>query len=200
MSDAANLHYPIDLHHFFDIGIDVDKIDNGIRGHYLGVLRTCYSDFTNETLAAIDARLPRTVEAMFDALSTRSDRMPARWLSDTLSYWDNPVELCGLDGNEVCPAYITKIYRMDDTTQSVKIGGYAYDVVEHNGIVFAAGQKWFESTVNYVALDAHYPGWQVRYNVMAALDMPAREMFLAVFPRQLAEPVPAPSLPGHDYV
>lgn len=199
MSDDSNLHYPIDLHQFLEIGIDIDKIDNGIRGHYLGVLRTCYSDFSNDTLASLDSRLPLTVAAMFDALNNRSDRLPARWLSDTLSYWENPVALRAVPG-DVCPAYITKLSKMDDVTQAVHIGGYAYSIVEKNDTVFAAGQKWFDCVTTYAELDKHYPGWQVRYNVMAALDIPERDMFLSVFPRQPLKTPTIPSLQGNDYV
>lgn len=143
-------------------------------------------DFTNEQLAAIDARLPVILDRMFN--NVRTPAVPlltifTGWLLNTFKHWDNPHAVCDTTGEKFNILEVTRFIRFEPNPEYVSIRATCYKVQYESGIPYVAHTKVEQISVSIAELEKNFPGWRQRYDIMQSLGVDMDELVATVFPR-----------------
>lgn len=163
-------------------------VDGRVRGYYgLNGRLVCY-DFPKEELISVDERLPGVLQVRFYQQNDPQAVLPVAWVQNTLDYWSSRINLQVTNSRTHPIASVESITELYEVAQEARISAIKYDESWDDDVYFATGTHWFDCVVSYAELEKHYPGWRVRYELMASLANGPVELRNSVFQR--------PSAPG----
>lgn len=170
-----------------EYGGSLDQTLDGVRISYIHNAKLLNKEFTNADIANVDPRLPRVLAAMFDAVKVNDIpilTIYSSWVINTLSIWENPLAIVDIHNETHYVQDLMAFLDGSETTDILKISGSGYPLYHVDGIPYVKHTAWITLEVTPAELDKHFPGWEIRYDLLSALGSSKDEIYKSVFTRE----------------